>query len=298
MTIRKIMDWVPRIIAAAWDCALIGDEVARVQFKRLVRYCLGLSDPGEESYAELYRAVKTTYQKGSVLDFGLVKLPVVHDEHADCLVPAFLNLLGPYLSPRRHCIWPNCEGTYEQFGLRVPRGGVVLDLGASIGVFSAFAAARGARVYAFEPVAEAREYLEQTVRLNRDCPGSIEIVPLAVMDSPGLVTMEIPRKDLGLGSGSAVLRFEVKDTVTVAGTSLDDWVDSSGLDRVDFIKVDIEGAERRFLRGAKRMLRKFKPQMAICTYHFLADLQVLTELVKDVDSAYEIHHNAIKMFAR
>ncbi len=50
-------------------------------------------------------------------------------------------------------------------------------------------------------------------------------------------------------------------------TTLDEFVEQEGLDRVDFIKVDIEGAEELALRGAREVIRRFRPKWSLASYH-------------------------------
>ncbi len=69
---------------------------------------------------------------------------------------------------------------------------------------------------------------------------------------------------------------------------LDDIVSGLHLDRVDFIKMDIEGSERHALRGAEQTLRRFKPRMAICVYHLPDDPKVIPQVVAQAQPAYRI----------
>ena len=69
---------------------------------------------------------------------------------------------------------------------------------------------------------------------------------------------------------------------------LDDIVDDLGLDRVDVIKMDIEGAERVALQGARRTIRRFRPRMAICTYHRIDDPRAVPEQVLAIRSDYQV----------
>lgn len=51
------------------------------------------------------------------------------------------------------------------------------------------------------------------------------------------------------------------------------------LPRVDFIKTDIEGAERHALRGAAHVLSSYAPRMAVSSYHYRDDPAALREIV-------------------
>ena len=65
------------------------------------------------------------------------------------------------------------------------------------------------------------------------------------------------------------------ETKTVNVTTIDEFVKSNNIEKVDFIKADIEGAERDMLRGATEVLKKFAPKLAICIYHLPDDKEVL-----------------------
>lgn len=82
------------------------------------------------------------------------------------------------------------------------------------------------------------------------------------------------------------------DAVTV-----DKFVQDNGLQRVDFIKADIEGAERNMLMGAQKTLREYAPKLAICTYHLPDDKEVLTELILQANPDYVIEYQWEKLYA-
>ena len=62
--------------------------------------------------------------------------------------------------------------------------------------------------------------------------------------------------------------------------------DLAEVERLDFIKMDIEGAEQRALKGAARTMAKFRPSLAICTYHRQDDLDAIPPIVLAANSAY------------
>jgi hypothetical protein len=67
--------------------------------------------------------------------------------------------------------------------------------------------------------------------------------------------------------------------------------------KIDFIKVDIEGAERDMLRGATNVLKTFAPKLAICTYHLPDDPMVLEDIILEANPKYKVVHLKMKLFA-
>ncbi|MDR0868440.1 MAG: FkbM family methyltransferase [Planctomycetota bacterium] len=193
------------------------------------------------------------------------------------------------------------EGAYGyragDFDVTVKSGEAVIDAGAWIGDFAAYAAAKGATVYAFEPTPKTFAWLQQTAALNDG------IVPVA----KGLGEAE--KKALlyfygnnETGSGNTVdekrLPFDKETRVeNIAITTLDQFAADNRLEKIDFIKADIEGAEREMLRGATAVLRKFAPKLAICTYHLPDDPQVLAQIIRAANPRYRIVQRRKKLFA-
>ena len=88
-----------------------------------------------------------------------------------------------------------------------------------------------------------------------------------------------------------------KSSTFVETITLDSFVKERGLDRVDFIKADIEGYERYMLMGARETLRKFAPKLVLCTYHLPDDAEVLSALIKEANPDYNIVLKHYKLFA-
>ena len=65
-------------------------------------------------------------------------------------------------------------------------------------------------------------------------------------------------------------------------------IDDLGLDRLDFIKLDIEGAERRCLEGARKTIEAYHPGLAVCAYHLQDDLLALSDFVRSLDRPYDM----------
>jgi hypothetical protein len=62
-------------------------------------------------------------------------------------------------------------------------------------------------------------------------------------------------------------------------TTVDKMVAELSLEHVDYIKLDIEGAERRAIAGAKETIAKFHPRMALCVYHLRDDPEEIPKAV-------------------
>jgi len=167
---------------------------------------------------------------------------------------------------------------------------IVIDAGAWIGDFSAYASVCGARVYAFEPVPATFAILRETSRLNKN------IIPVNMGLGAQKEKLAIFVDERTTGSASVSLH-RLGKPVEARITTLDDFVAETKLERVDFIKADIEGHERFMLQGAQNVLKKFGPRLAICTYHLPDDPQVLENTIKEINPAYRVIQRKTKLYA-
>jgi FkbM family methyltransferase len=193
------------------------------------------------------------------------------------------------------------EGPYGytdgSFDVSVKAGDVVIDAGAFIGDFGAYAAARDAFTYAFEPVTDIFELLKKTAELNG---GRIKPVQKGLGNSVCETEMFVN----GDFAGGSTLNHvqggaggQRADTEMISITTLDAFVESEKLEKIDFIKADIEGAERDMLRGATRVLKEFAPKLALCTYHLPDDPQVLERLILEANPRYKVRQGPMKLYA-
>jgi FkbM family methyltransferase len=131
-------------------------------------------------------------------------------------------------------------------------GDTCIDVGGNIGYYSLNLAALSGpagRVYVFEPIERNALVIKLASILNRF--RNIEVLPYAVTDSEQEVSLGIPEDDTGY---AYVVPSETCDSVKVKSLTLDSFVEQRNLDRVTFIKVDVEGAEALVLKGARRLL--------------------------------------------
>lgn len=183
----------------------------------------------------------------------------------------------------------------DQVDVRVMPGDIVIDAGSWIGDFAAYASARGASVYAFEPGADNFKYLKKTADLNPN------IYPFreGVGDVLGELEMtEDPNSSMGnsfLESGTGLGEH-------VRIVTIDALVEEQKLERVDFIKASVQGFEVKLLRGAKETLRRFSPKIAcFYNYYYYVDIpdmdQELEAILQEANPAYRVVRKRRKLFA-
>ena len=164
------------------------------------------------------------------------------------------------------------EGAEVAFVSRFLRPGMtVLDVGAHHGFYtlllSKLVGPEG-RVFAFEPSPRERRALLRHVKINRCRNVSVE--GLALGSEEGNASLFVVQ---GGQTGCNSLRTPARDvpgeftSIPVHIVRLDDWLDAQKIERVDFIKMDVEGGELEVLRGAENLLER-RPRLLI-----LAELQ-------------------------
>lgn len=146
--------------------------------------------------------------------------------------------------------------TTEIFRRNIRKGDTVLDIGANIGYFTLIAArlvGDEGRVFAFEPNPSAFDILRKNVEAN-GYKKNVTLVPKAVSDSSGNVQLFL-EKDGNTRWSSIYDIHESSGHLEVDTITIDDFLTSYEGD-VDFIKLDIEGAELAALRGMTSLVKK------------------------------------------
>ena len=169
----------------------------------------------------------------------------------------------------------------------VREGDVVLDCGANVGAFTRTALNHGARLVVAIEIAPAtieclrRNFSEEVSR------GRMVIYPKGVWNRPDFLEMSVVDRS-NAGANSVVLGRQVENKIRVPVTTIDSIVSELHLDRVDFIKMDIEGAEKEALQGAAATIRRFRPRMAISSEHLPTDVKEIPQAVSSIRPGYEI----------
>ncbi len=131
---------------------------------------------------------------------------------------------------------------------------ICFDVGANVGYYTVLMGgiARRGRVHAFEPEPLARAVLALNVVLNG--LQNVVISPSAVGRIEGEACFSVAR-DRAYSGFADTGRRPMERVAAVAVTTLDDWARASRLDRVDVLKVDVEGAEGEVIAGGHALLQ-------------------------------------------
>jgi|TARA_B100001057_G_scaffold63457_1_gene57014 FkbM family methyltransferase len=152
------------------------------------------------------------------------------------------------------------EGTYEEVTTslienEVKKGDVVIDIGASIGVFSmklSKCVGEKGRVFSFEPTREGFSYLCENIKLNN----AKNITPLNFAAWEKFEPVRMPKSSFATNAQWS------------NGVSISEYLKINfGIDKIDFIKMDIDGAEPWAVKGLIDIFEKNKDLKMVCEYY-------------------------------
>ena len=171
------------------------------------------------------------------------------------------------------------EKQYFLEGYSPIKGDIVIDGGAYDGMTAKDFCDIGCHVYSFE-----------MDELNYQKGIALSQANNFILENRGLGRGKIELKYKTGGPGSCISQEGVNTAKII---DIDTYANEKELPRIDFIKMDIEGSEMDALQGAAQSIRKYKPKMAICTYHKLHDMWKIPLYIKQLRPDYEFafrHH--------
>jgi len=181
--------------------------------------------------------------------------------------------------------------------IAVREGDCVLDAGACWGDTSllfAHKAGSSGKVYAFEFNPLNLKIIDKVKQLNEELAPRISIIQKALWNESGVVmnfedhgpATKLSTKDQEAGGGNLQV-----ETITI-----DDLCREVG--PINYIKMDIEGAELPALQGAAETIKKYQPKLAISLYHKLSDHVTIPKFLQSLDVNYEYYLKHPTIFHR
>jgi FkbM family methyltransferase len=168
---------------------------------------------------------------------------------------------------------------YYQHCYKVKPDDIVIDAGANCGHLSIFFSklvGQNGKIFAFEPDKFNIERIQKNLSLNPDLPNTIIIEDLLLWDKNELIDFY----EAGTVGSSAVWMPDMEHCVKKKAVTIDEWVETNSIQKLDFIKMDIEGAEIQALDGCIKTIKTLKPNFAIASYHIVNGEQTYIKLEK------------------
>jgi len=173
-------------------------------------------------------------------------------------------------------------GTYKLHNLKKIEHGVFFDIGGYIGdsamIFQEF---HPKQIYSFEAIPQQCIKMKKNLKLNNI--KNVIVENMALGDEVKEVEMEVS------GSTSNYIHrsgITVMETIKVQMRTLDDYISENNIHECSLIKIDIEGAESYFLKGAKQTIVDFKPVILLSIYHNEHDFFELKPLIESWKLGY------------
>lgn len=219
-----------------------------------------------KSWPQRYRTMQFYLRRGlSKLPFlpVPVRLKVSPTEE----IRLWWSQLVPYFDEHRGFLdyWADDEGELRFLWKSLEPGMVFIDIGAYKGIYSMVAAKKlrgNGTIIAFEPSPREYRRLCLNLRLNRMAIVRPEMLALGAATTQ-TEFFQVASGDTSRNGLRPPASSDPVAKISVAAVSLDDYVARHHLQRLDVIKLDLEGGELDFLRGAAAVLAEFRP-ILIC----------------------------------
>lgn len=158
--------------------------------------------------------------------------------------------------------------TFDIIDYFLKKDGTALDLGSWSGVISLYMAHKAKIVYAIDPDPLCFEELQTNIRLNPELAKKIKPHQIAISDKKNIVQLSA-RKKYGQSSSSILSRSrDCESSIKINTISLSDFIDQESIKQIDFIKMDIEGAEFQILPTLSNLLNELAYPTLYISFHY------------------------------
>ena len=131
------------------------------------------------------------------------------------------------------------------------------------------------QAWLFEP--DVDNYFKMTIAVRKNnFPGYC--IPLGLSDQHSFLNFN--------GGRGEAARIDDQGSIGITTVTIDDFLSAQ---KIDFIKLDVEGFEASVLRGARATITKHKPVIAVSCYHHPEDLWALPSLIDQIDDSYKLY---------
>jgi len=188
------------------------------------------------------------------------------------------------------------HNTEDNTSIGAQPGDIVIDGGACWGeatLFFADKVTESGKVFAFEFIPGNIELLNKNIELNPQLKKRIEILKNPLWCESNV---KMYFQDRGPASRVSLGDFNESENETYSLT-IDDLCEQKKLEKVDFIKMDIEGAEQNAIKGAEKTIKKFKPKLAISIYHSMDDFANIIHLINGYNVGYKFYLNHFTIYS-
>ena len=137
------------------------------------------------------------------------------------------------------------------------------------------------------------EIMNKNLDMNKEVSSRISVIKQPVSSKTG---EEFYCYDNGPGSTLSKIKDD-KNNIYVTTISIDDFVQKNKINKIDFIKMDIEGAELGALLGSQNTMKKYKPKLAISLYHNIKDFIEISEYINSLKLGYKFYLDHYTIFS-
>lgn len=173
---------------------------------------------------------------------------------------------------------------YNPKKIQVKDGDVVIDGGGCWGDTALYFAnkAKETTVYTFEFTPSNIKVMEKNIALNN--AKNIRIIPKAIFDVSNEEYFLVDK-----GASSFFTKEKTTDAIQIQTITIDDFTKQENVSKINFIKLDIEGAELNALKGSVETIKKWRPTLAIAVYHNPIDFKELVQFISELNLGYKFY---------